>query len=49
MDVVSILKQKYGNRLINVVPTHASAFNLYDDHLCALEIVKDARAGIRIH
>lgn len=46
-EVVSILKQKYGDRLIDVVPTTDSELYLYGDNLRATEIVSQARNAIR--
>ena len=46
-QVTAILKQKYGDRLVDVVPTTASELYLYGDRLNAFGIVEQARMRIR--
>jgi hypothetical protein len=46
-EVVSILKRKYGERLVDVVPTTASEMYLYGDCLSAIDSMKNVRNGIR--
>ena len=46
-QVIAILKQKYGDRLVDVVPTTASELYLYGDRLNAFGIVEQARMRIR--
>lgn len=45
--VVAILKEKYGQRLVDVVPTDASTLYLYGDKLSAIGIVDKIRQSLR--
>jgi len=47
VEVVSILKQKYGQRLVDVVPSHASDLFLYGDDLRSFGVVERTRASLR--
>ena len=47
MEVLGILKEKYGKRLIDVVPTIRSLDTLYGDRLSASSQVDNARASLR--
>ena len=47
VEVVSILKAKYGERLVDVVPTEASELYLYGDCFSACGVVKQARSRIQ--
>ncbi|MGC4097341.1 MAG: hypothetical protein QM706_09510 [Nitrospira sp.] len=42
-EIVNILKEKYGHRLLDVVPTKASSLYLYGDSLRAIELIQDIR------
>ncbi len=46
-EVVDILKQKYGERLADVVPADISGMYLYGDRLSSIEMVEQARASLR--
>ena len=47
VEVVGILKEKYGRRLYDVVPTDASGLYLYADRLSSIGAVERTRANIR--
>ena len=47
VEVVDILKQKYGQRLSDVVPTDASGLYLYGDRLSSIGLVEQTRASLR--
>ena len=46
-EVLSILRQKYGERLVDLVPTPKSELYLYGDRLSSPTVVDRARAAIR--
>ena len=46
-EVVLVLKQKYGSRLADVVPTAASEFDLYGDKLSAPDEVEKIRKELK--
>ncbi len=45
-EVIGILKQKYGSRLLDVVPTDASIIYLYGDDLSAIPLIDHLRANL---
>jgi hypothetical protein len=45
-DIAAILKQKYGNRLCDLIPTAESKLDLYGDKLISLGRVDQARAAL---
>jgi hypothetical protein len=45
--VLAILKQKYGARLVDVVPTDASELYLYGDRFSATAVVRQARSNLQ--
>jgi len=47
VKVVDILRQKYGDRLLDVIPTVGSSMYLYGDRLSSIDLVKKARASLR--
>ena len=47
-EVVQILKQKYGKRLLDVVPTDASELYLFGDKITAPEYVARIRASLQV-
>ena len=47
LEVVGILKQKYGKRLVDLVPSDASGIYLYGDHLRSIDMVDAARASLQ--
>ncbi len=47
VDIVDILKRKYGDRLVDMVPTDASGGYLYGDNLVSVDLVDTARASLR--
>lgn len=47
LEVVEMLSQKYGHRLLDLVPTQASELFLYGDMLAAPRIVEKCRARLR--
>ena len=47
VEIVDILKRKYGDRLVDLVPTAASGGYLYGDHLGSGDLVDTARASLR--
>jgi hypothetical protein len=46
-EVVAILKQKYGDQLIDVEPTKASGFYLFGDRLTSFDRVNEVRRHLR--
>jgi len=46
-EVVEILKEKYGERLVDVEPTSASETYLYGDRLSALDFVRKIRKSLK--
>jgi len=46
-EIIAMLKQKYGERLVDVVPTTASELYLYGDRLSASGFVEKVRLTIR--
>ena len=46
-EVVEILKEKYGTRLVDVEPTPASETYLYGDRLSALDFVREIRTSLK--
>jgi len=46
VEIVEILKQKYGRRLVDVVPTLRSEYALYGDAAKAWYHVQDARQSL---
>lgn len=47
VEVVGILKQRYGKRLVDLVPTPVSGTYLYGDRSSSGEMVKRARSEVR--
>jgi hypothetical protein len=46
VEVASILKQKYGQGLVDVVPSDASNLYLYGDQLSSISMVERTRASL---
>ena len=46
-EIVKLLKDKYGSRLVDVVPTQASGLYLYGDRLAAIRIVQGIRKSLK--
>ncbi|MDQ7779900.1 MAG: hypothetical protein RDV41_09350 [Planctomycetota bacterium] len=46
VEIVSILKNRYGDRLVDVEPTAASEYYLYGDRLSSVKTVDSVRAGL---
>jgi len=46
-EIVKLLKDKYGSRLVDVVPTQASGVYLYGDRLAAIKIVQEIRKSLK--
>lgn len=47
MEVMGILRQKYGNRLVDLCPTDASSLYLYGDRIRTIDWIEQARASLR--
>lgn len=47
MEVMEVLRQKYGNRLVDLCPTEASSLDLYGDRIRTIDWIEQARASLR--
>jgi hypothetical protein len=47
VEVVDILKRRYGDRVVDLVPSDASGIYLYGDHISSIGMVDGARASLR--
>ncbi len=48
IEIAGILKQKYGDRLRDLVPTPRSEMDLYGDHLGAIKHVEACRKSLSV-
>lgn len=49
VEIVAILKRKYGERLVDVVPTNVSERYLFGDNVISSDVVERTRASLRDH